>query len=373
MSAVYGDKTVSQWIASLQFDDVPDRCAAALALAEFAPGTHVAKAALHQALNDMDASVQGAVEVALGFVRLSVENRRKMFRDLCGGDELSRQAIMHQLALLARRDVALFSSSDISDERFISERSQTEAAPQVETRVGSSGVVPDIAHVTVLPWWFLLSGVAVCLLLAWLMRGVSSWKWAMAALTVAGILLAYWAWNRSAELSPPRLRARLRLAVSLFGAGAGGLAILLLFPSANVFFDNHCGVHVRVFLDDQEWLMIESGGSKGRSLTQGKYRVTIYAKEGDELLDAHDIEVSAYDRYILNVLGAQVYFQGVVQYGGFRGGAGGADMKIVTEKWFRVPEVDYLFRDMPSTIQSPHQINKTFLTKGMPPQFKAAN
>ena len=364
MSSVYGDKTVAQWIAALQFDDVPERCAAALALAEFAPGTHLAKAALHAALDDMEASVQASVEIALGFVSMIVENRRRMFRELVGSDESSRQAVLQELASLAKRDVSLPTSPEIPDERFASEGAQAAAAHEAGTGPPTLAVDPGIAKVNVLPWWFLLGGVALCLLLSWLLRGVSSWKWVMAMMTVAGFFLALWACNKSAAMFPIRSRARLRFAASVFGAGAGALGILFLFPTADVLVDNASGADVRLFIDDEEWLTISTGDSKRNQLSQGKHRVTVQPLNGNQVLDAHDIHVSGYGPYVFNVLGDQVYFEGAMLY---QAKGGSTDMKIVREKWFLLPKVDYLFRDPPKTIFAENAVRKTFFSKGAPP------
>ena len=225
---------------------------------------------------------------------------------------------------------------------------------------------PDIEIVHVFPWWFLLGAVALCLVLGWLLRGVWWSKWAMIGLSVLACVFLIYTRTRqqSGELSLARSRARARIAWSVIFATLCGFAIGLLFPVATVIIDNESGAKVRIFLDGEEWHTSASGESKPKALTAGKYRMSIQDAVGNTL-DEHVIEVTAYRHYILNVLGAQVYFQGVFQYG-----IDGGEIKMVTEKWLQVPDVDYVFRDPPQVIHSAHPVNKSFFTRGAPPRMQ---
>jgi hypothetical protein len=302
-------------------------------------------------------------------VSLSAENRRKMIAGLLGEDEYLQSTILGSLDWLGTPDAMLTTAPPIEEESIEPVAADAPAPPRQPTAPPlPAETTPDIAVVSVLPWWFLLGGGALCLVLAWLMRGVSISRWVMLAITLLGGLLLLYSWLRaqSGALSPARFRARRRLAASLLGAGACGFAIVVALPMGDVLIDNLSGTNVRIFVDDTEWLTMPTGESKRQALARGKHRIKIQAVDGNHVFDAHDIEVADYGPYVLNVLGGQRYFQGGMLYGG----GGGVDMKIVKEKWFALPTVDYLFRDPPDTIVARNPVRKTFFTKGAPPKFR---
>jgi hypothetical protein len=239
-------------------------------------------------------------------------------------------------------------------------RAQHETAP-------SNPQVTDIAVVTWIPWLLLIPGIAVVLLVAWVLRGIWWDKWAMAGLAAAaGVLLVYnWMRRKKALLTTERFRARVRLLGCVALAGAGGFFIAWWFPLGTVIIDNESGANVRLLVDGAEWATVAAGESRKQALAKGRYRLTVQSVEGNHVLDEHEIEVVPYTNYVLNVLGAQVYFHGIIQYG-----IDGGDTKIITDKWFPLPQVDYLFRNPPARIISPQPVNKSFFTKGAPPTPK---
>ncbi len=47
---------------------------------------------------------------------------------------------------------------------------------------------------------------------------------------------------------------------------------------------------VSSWIIENEWLTIPAGESKKRALPPGTYRLTVQAEQGNQALDAHDIE-----------------------------------------------------------------------------------
>jgi hypothetical protein len=371
MDAAYEGKTVAQWIDLLESGYVPQRCAAALALAELGPKTPPAKKALLAALHDMEKPVQVAAQIAIGFIYAPAENRRRMFDYLLGDDEDKWRQTLGALEELAYSSLLGTASEPEIEEIAVTGpvpyRAPAAAPIPASAQPPPDNDVLDIAVVTVLPWWFLFGAVALCLTLSWLLRGIWWSKWVMIGLTALACVFLYYTRTRqqSGKLSLARYRSRARTAWSAIFATLFGFGIGILFPVATVIIDNESGATVRIFLDGKEWLTSSTGESKGKSLAAGKYRVTILDAPGNAL-DEHFIQVSANQQYILNVLGAQVYFRGVVVFGGGEG-----DIKIIDDRWLQVPEVDYLFCDPPDKIRTVFPVRKTFFTRGVPPRMKA--
>src|ERR1700683_4202545 len=84
--STFAGKTAAQWIDLLGSHRIHERCAAALALAEFEPDSPPVKDALLPALHDQEKSVQIAVQIGIGFIYVPVENRRRMLNYLLGPD-----------------------------------------------------------------------------------------------------------------------------------------------------------------------------------------------------------------------------------------------------------------------------------------------
>jgi hypothetical protein len=353
MDAVYEAKTTAEWIALLRSGDIVERCAAALALAELEPNAPVVKDALVAALNDAEPPVQAAAQAALGLVlHLNAENRQIMFAGLTGNDGDMQRFVLQSLWDLPSPDVMktvpIFGEAPQSSEESIAHGRPASPPTSKQTPAPSASAsveMPDIALIHVVPWWFLLGATAVCLLLAWLLRWVWWSKWTMAATAaLAGFFFLYlWSRRRNGSLSAERFRARARVACSLIVAAATGFALGFFFPLGTVIIDNESGANVRLFVDGEEWLTIGTGESKRKTLSKGRYLLTVQALEGNRVLDEHDIEVSACESHVLNVLGAQTYFQGKVKYNSEKG----SEMKIVTSKWFLLSDMDYMFQEPP--------------------------
>jgi hypothetical protein len=377
MNSAYEGKTAQEWIGLLETGDVEERCAAALVLADLDPDNPAIRPVLVAALKDQELSVQGAAQAALGLVvQVTGEHRRKMRDALRGGDGEMVRAVLQSFADLVTPDAMSTAPQydqqpDVSQE-FAAGPGPSAAATRPQHEIAPANPqVTDIAVVTWVPWLLLVPGIAVVLLVAWVLRGIWWDRWAMAGLAAAaGLVLVFnWMRRKKALLTTERFRARVRFLGCVSLAGAGGFFIALLFPLGTVIIDNECGANVRLLVDGGEWLTIGNGESKRKTLSKGRYRLTVQMLVGDRVLDEHDIEVSACERYVLNVLGAQTYFQGKVKYNSEKG----SEMKMVTSKWFFLSDMDYLFKDPPQKIplRTPfEQPTKTFITKGKPPDFK---
>jgi hypothetical protein len=306
--------------------------------------------ALLDATRDPEPAVRAAAQIGLGSLALPPERLEAIRSNLMSGNEILRQQAVEELRSMAGPELPA-----------------AESSPEQPT---ADGQMPDIVVVHVLPWWLLLGGIALCVTLAWLLRGVGWTMWIMAGLAVLGGLWLAWARSRAVpdSVSQKRLRARSRIGWSAIIAGICGCAIAALFPIGSVMVDNETGQTVRLLLDDEPWLTIETGKSKKKALPFGTYQLIVRSVQGEQL-DQHVISVDEHGPYALNVMGAQLYFQGTVQYGVNVAG-GRPAIKMSNEKWFLVPKVDYLFRDLPERMVAPHPINKTFFSKGAPPRLQ---
>ncbi len=90
MSAFYQGSTAAQWVGMLQTGALHERCAAALALAEFEPNLPPAKDALLAALRDAEMPVRVAAQIAISFIHTPAENRRRMFLMCSAGKSIFR-------------------------------------------------------------------------------------------------------------------------------------------------------------------------------------------------------------------------------------------------------------------------------------------
>jgi hypothetical protein len=359
----------------LQTGCVPERCAAALALAELGPKSEPARSALLGVLNDVEKSVVVAAQIAIGFVYIRPEIRRNMFEHLVGPDDYLQHTAVASLAELAYTNL-LGTAAPPEDEAVPPETLTTSIVsassnppsvlPQAAPMLPTQGT-PDIATAHVFPWWFLLGGFALCILMAWVMRGIWWSKWTMLAALVVTVAILLYARTRreNGVLSPTRFRAHARLAGAVILATASGFVVCVMFPTGQVYIDNASTQDVRILVDGSEWLTIASTESTRRSLGRGKHRLSIQSKDGTRDLDEYDIEVAAYQQHVCNVLGAQVYFHGWVHFGIRDPGR----PKVVVEKWFQIPHVDYLFRDPPDVIFAKHPEAKKYFVKAQPPRF----
>ena len=388
MADQFHGKTASQWIEALSSGDEYERCAAALALAELEPKREPAYSALLGALSDMEPSVQMSVQLAIGFVYIPDENRRRMFAGLMGADEYDRDTVLQSLTDLAFSKLEGTTSGPDKDLRMESETLPA-ATPEaalpshvnaIQESPGkqdlaidrpppdvSPAAEPDIVTVHKMPWWFLCGIVVTGIGLAWFLRGLSESRWVTLGIgVVAGAFLFFTMPQAEGDLiRRKRFHSRARIAGAILVSAIIGGVVTFLFPTGSIMVENASPVDVQMFLDDEAWLSVGAGQWRRTSLPQRKYRVTIKSTRG-EILDQHDIEVNDYGPYILNALGAQVYFDGVVKYGI----QGGGSMKVITDKWFKRPKVDYLYADPPERIWTVNPVSKSYFTKGAPPKPK---
>lgn len=364
MEPKYAGKTLSEWIAALQSSDEALQCAAALALAEL-PATADGTAALTTALVDPEPSVQAAARIGLGLDPIPVENRRKMLEGLLGPDAYVQLTIRKRLAWLITPEA--LSNAESPNVAEIPVPPETKPAPNAATET------PEIVIISVPPWWLLVIGMGLCVGIAWLLRTVWWSKWPMAALALGGgvVLFAMVGHSVAGAVAQKRRQRRTRLAWSAFIGGAVSFPLAWIFAAGVVLVDNANNPAVRLLLDDDEWLTLNADETTSRTLSRGKHQVTVQSIDGKLILDRHEIDVTDEGPFVLNVLGGQTYFKGVMVYGG--GQESSCDP--IVDKWFRVPSVDYLFMEPPDMITIvtdsrgiKTRKERTFITKDVPPR-----
>lgn len=235
----------------------------------------------------------------------------------------------------------------------------------------------SIKKSSLLPYWFFATATVLFGLTSWVARGISFWLWLAAGMVGAGVLLALLLRIRSSAES--QSKDWYRNLQRFFGvcvlAGLGGFAIRFFFASAVVFIDNETPMEVRLVLDGNNWASVPAHGQIRRSLTKGLHTLEVYAADGKPKLDEHPIDVAGCGKYVLNVLGAQIYFQGEIVYGPATEEPPAP--KMIVDKWFECEPVDYLFTDPPPTMLIRFEKSlgalpsrKTYLLRGSPPVFK---
>lgn len=144
---------------------------------------------------------------------------------------------------------------------------------------------------------------------------------------------------------------------------------------SNVYVDNFSNRAVRAELDGRPWLTCKRDTTAAEVLHRGRYHLVVRAEDNNEVLDERDVFVDGLNRiFVLNLLGAETYYRGSVQYGGIIG-FGDNPPTTIHDVWFNA-DVDFLFQDPPSsiTVSVPNDQpsflsmeNKTYLTRGKPP------
>lgn len=118
------------------------------------------------------------------------------------------------------------------------------------------------------------------------------------------------------------------------------------FQVGTVHVDNFSNQSLRVVVDDREWLKSESSSMTVKSLSPGAHRIIVMG-DGGTKLDELNVQVERLGVYVLNLLRAQTYHKGSVEYGGF--GFGGSSPMEINDAWFNA-KVDFLFENPPETI-----------------------
>jgi hypothetical protein len=141
------------------------------------------------------------------------------------------------------------------------------------------------------------------------------------------------------------------------------------FQFGTVHVDNATGQELRVQLDGQEWMSCRAGSRSVSGLRPGLRHLRVLGRDG-RLLDERTVRVERQGVYVLNLLGAQVYHRGTVDYGGFS--FGDRQPTEIREPWFEA-KVDYLFQSPPSSITVSTRrgelamASKSFLLRGLAP------
>jgi hypothetical protein len=205
--------------------------------------------------------------------------------------------------------------------------------------------------------------------LAWLLAG--HWLWLIPGLFGAaigvGLVLAL-----LGHLLKGHLPGRVEL------AAVGYMALVLgtwfgvgwFFQVGKVHVDNASGQELRVQRDGRDWLTCPPGAQLVTSLGPGTHRLRVLDRNGQPL-DEMTVEVDRQGVYVLNLLRAQVYHRGSVDYGGF--GFGSAPRPVeIRDAWFDA-RVDYLFEEPPQSITVSRRrgqvamASRTFLLRGRAP------
>lgn len=210
--------------------------------------------------------------------------------------------------------------------------------------------------------------------LAWVFAGTEVWTVVM---ILAGFLLAmfvfgalknliFGGWRTASGEGLFRSLLLLLYAAALLGSG---FWISEQFARGTVYVDNYSPHDVTLELDGSTWLKSSRQTTQVQDLGRGTY--TLVVRAGDKELDRRSITVVGRGNYILNVLNAQVYARGEVQYGGFAFGPGAREQRI-QEPWFSA-KVDFLFEEPPKTItvrtrrgQTYTSASRTYLRRGEP-------
>lgn len=160
--------------------------------------------------------------------------------------------------------------------------------------------------------------------------------------------------------------------VALYVGATCGACMLMhaLFAVADVHIDNATPRPVQLVLDGKEWMTVPARGQATATLRIGTYRLEVLPADGGAALDTMSISLNEGKPHVLNVMGAQVYSRGSVDYGGFGFGAGPSEQRI-TDKWFKA-DVDYLFQTPPEKITvttkqgQPAMATRSYLRRGKP-------
>jgi hypothetical protein len=249
----------------------------------------------------------------------------------------------------------------------------TDRLPEATSATPSAGILGVIQVVTIG-----VGGVAILAanaVVAWALAGMWVWLVVMALVAIVplaqvlGIVKNLFAgrWDDARGSLSGWTLVFLLYSVAFVG---GGFLVSNWFASGDVHVDNASPHQVVLELDGKQWLRCDRGGNYRRYLARGTYTLVVRSTDGEEL-DRHPITVEGREPYILNVLGAQVYSRGTVQYGGVVFGSPRAEERAQL-RWFK-PEVDYLFKTPPKSLSVSSKSGesvlgaiRTYLRRGEP-------
>jgi hypothetical protein len=197
---------------------------------------------------------------------------------------------------------------------------------------------------------------------AWFLP-MSFWVWFYATLVV-GLILICCGIGLVSQWSILGLEARLWHLLAV-GMCAAWLYISYSFAPVDVFVDNYSTQNVRLELNGEEWLALESASSEITTLRKGKHELVVRQRAGGKELDRMIIDVDGFGPFVLNVLGAMTYYKGTKTY--VTPGAAAPSLRNqvserIDKKWF-APNVDYCLSPVPESVLGRGWEAKTFLRR----------
>ncbi len=209
-----------------------------------------------------------------------------------------------------------------------------------------------------------LASLGVTALLAWWLGGGSAWEVIGGGSAVLMAIITYSILHASV-FGPKGEKSESGLLLSVFlWALYGWVAIgvwywvgSLQIPGT-IHIDNASTRDLQIDLDGQPWRSSSPGQLQMASLRQGYHQITVRPHGGGKTLEELNVCVEGRGVYILNLLKAETYYRGTVQYGGFALFGQKEQPREVKEGWIDVTTIDFLFQNPPQSIS-------VKVTKGM--------
>ncbi len=235
---------------------------------------------------------------------------------------------------------------------------------------------PVLSSSRLLGWFGWTAGVvAVVGLVAWWTRDTRMTEVNPGWIVFFGGLVSLILWLRAlpAMTRSPLGGGRLHLvlAAGIVLSFAEWLLIWHFFPGFRVHLDNFSNSDVELLLNNKAWSTLSRNSSKRATISRGSWTVTVREAVTGKTLD--EVPIGSYDSgpYILNVLGAQAYYQGSVTYGEPWPPPTKREPHETTtrERWISA-RVNYLFEHPPRSIElntpkdaPPRSVTRTYLLR----------
>lgn len=137
-------------------------------------------------------------------------------------------------------------------------------------------------------------------------------------------------------------------------------------PTATVYIDNASDKNVTIWLNAAEWKKVAAKSRLSESVPAGMASLTVRDETGT-VLQEHTETLTGNGRYVLNVLGTELYCRYRVVYEVTPSVvAPDPQLRIVGDRWLDANGVDYLFVTPPRTISMPSYlfvVNRTALNR----------